>query len=107
MGSACYSIPARPCKMDKLAKENMMKQKKPFDKCPVCGGELVEKEVEKLLRGGVNTAIINVKAEVCLHCGERLYSQETVKLFEEIRKKLERKEVANFQPIGQSFQVTA
>ncbi len=93
--------------MDKLAKENMMKQKKPFDKCPVCGGELVEKEVEKLLRGGVNTAIIKVKAEVCLHCGERLYSQETVKLFEEIRRKLERKEVANFQPIGQSFQVTA
>ncbi len=84
-----------------------MKQTKPFDKCPICGGELVEKEVEKILRGGVNTAIINVKAEVCLHCGERLYSQETVKLFEEIRKKLERKEVANFQPIGQSFQVTA
>ncbi len=93
--------------MDKLAKENMMKQTKPFDKCPVCGGELVEKEVEKLLRGGVHTAILKVRAEVCLHCGERLYSQETVKLFEEIRRKLERKEVANFQPIGQSFQVTA
>ncbi len=84
-----------------------MEQIKPFDKCPVCGGGLQEKEVEKLLRGGVNTAIIKVKAEVCLHCGERLYSQETVKLFEEIRRKLERKEVANFQPIGQSFQVTA
>jgi YgiT-type zinc finger domain-containing protein len=93
--------------MDKLAKENMMKQTKPFDKCPVCGGELVEKEVEKLLRGGVHTAILKVRAEVCLHCGERLYSQETVKLFEEIRRKLERKDVANFQPIGQSFQVTA
>ncbi len=84
-----------------------MEQIKPFDKCPVCGGELQEKEVEKLLRGGVNTAIIKVKAEVCLRCGERLYSQETVKLFEEIRRKLERKEIANFQPIGQSFQVTA
>ena len=84
-----------------------MKQTKPFEKCPVCGGELIEKEVEKLLRGGVNTAILKVKAEVCLHCGERLYSQETVKRFDEIRKKLERKEVANFQPIGQSFQVTA
>jgi len=93
--------------MDKLAKEKMMKQTKPFEKCPVCGGELIEKEVEKLLRGGVNTAILKVKAEVCLHCGERLYSQETVRLFDEIRKKLERKEVANFQPIGQSFQVTA
>ncbi len=84
-----------------------MKQTKPFEKCPVCGGELEEKEVEKLLKGGVHTAIIKVKADVCLHCGERLYSQETVKLFEEIRKKLERKEVANFQPIGQSFKVTA
>ena len=83
-----------------------MKLTKPFDKCPVCGGVLDEKEVEKLLRGGVNTAIIMVRAEVCLHCGERLYSQETVRLFEEVRRKLERKEVANFQPIGQSFKVT-
>jgi YgiT-type zinc finger domain-containing protein len=90
-----------------LAEEKMMKQTKPFEKCPVCGGELEEKEVEKLLRGGANTAIIRVRAEVCLHCGERLYSQETVKRFEEIRRKLERKEVANFQPIGQSFEVTA
>jgi len=73
---------------------------------PRLRGVLDEKEVEKLLRGGVNTAIIMVRAEVCLHCGERLYSQETVRLFEEIRKKLERKEVGNFQPIGQSFKVT-
>jgi len=84
-----------------------MTRTKPFEKCPICGGELVEKDVEKLLRGGVHTAIIKVKAEVCLHCGERLYSQETVKLFEEIRRKLERKDVAGFQPIGQSFEVPA
>jgi YgiT-type zinc finger domain-containing protein len=77
----------------------------PFKKCPVCGGELVEKEVEKLLRGGVHVAVIRVQAEVCLHCGERLYSQETVRLFEEIRSKLERKELETFQPLGQSFQV--
>jgi YgiT-type zinc finger domain-containing protein len=93
--------------MDKLAKEKIMKQTKPFEKCPVCGGELEEKEVEKLLKGGVNIATLKVKADVCLHCGERMYSQETVKLFEDIRRKLEHKEVANFQPIGQSFQVTA
>ncbi|MBU2609956.1 MAG: YgiT-type zinc finger protein, partial [Chloroflexi bacterium] len=42
---------------------------KPFEKCPVCGGELVEKEVEKLLKGGVNTAVLTVRAEVCLLCG--------------------------------------
>jgi len=84
-----------------------MKQKKTFDKCPVCGGDLQEKEVEKLLKGGDNTAMINVRAEVCLHCGERLYSQEAVKCFEEIRRKLERKDVANFKMIGHAYQVTA
>ena len=77
----------------------------PFNKCPVCGGELVEREVEKLVRGGNNIAVIKVKAEVCLHCGERLYSQETVRQFEEIRAKLERQEVKNFQLLGQSFKV--
>ncbi len=76
----------------------------PFQKCPICGGELVEKEVEKLLRGGVHTAVLKVRAEVCLRCGERLYSQETVRRFEEIRAKLERQETVEFQPLGQSFQ---
>lgn len=78
----------------------------PFDKCPLCGGELVEKQVEKLLRGGNNTAVLTVRAEVCLRCGERLYSQETVRRFEEVRTKLERQETAEFQPLGASFQVT-
>ncbi len=79
---------------------------KPFDKCPVCGGELVEKEVEKLLRGGVHTAVLKVHADVCLHCGERLYSIETVRRFNQIRQKLERQEIAEFQPMGQSFQAS-
>ena len=77
----------------------------PFEKCPVCGGELVEKEVEKLLRGGIHTAVMRVRAEICLHCGERLYSQDTVRRFEEIRAKLERQDTADFRPLGQSFQV--
>jgi len=77
----------------------------PFEKCPVCGGELVEKEVEKLLRGGVHTASLKVCAEVCLRCGERLYSQETVQRFEEIRAKLERQETLTFHPMGLSFEV--
>jgi YgiT-type zinc finger domain-containing protein len=79
---------------------------KPFDKCPVCGGELVEKLVEKILRGGNHTAILTVPAEVCLHCGERLYAPEVIKRFEEIRSKLEREEIADFQPVGRAFQVT-
>ena len=77
----------------------------PFPECPVCGGEMVEKEVEKLLRGGANTAVLRVPAEVCLHCGERLYSVETVRRFEQIKAKLERQEVEEFQPLGRSYQV--
>ncbi len=77
----------------------------PFEKCPVCGGEVIEKQVQKLLRGGQHTASITVSAEVCLHCGERLYSLDVVKKFEEIRTKLELQETDQFQPIGQTFEV--
>jgi YgiT-type zinc finger domain-containing protein len=76
-----------------------------FEKCPLCGGELARKQVEKLLRGGKHTAILEVPAEVCLHCGEQLYSPETVRRFEEIRAKLARQDTGEFQPLGQSFRV--
>jgi len=78
----------------------------PFEKCPVCGGEITTKDVEKLLRGGINTASVKVSAEVCLRCGERFYSQETVQCFERIREKLNREEIEGFQQMGQSFRVT-
>ena len=76
-----------------------------FEKCPVCGGELVEKEVEKVLKGGTNTAIVRLKAEVCLHCGERLYTPETISRFETIRKKLTEEDVSEFEPVGKTYQV--
>ena len=66
---------------------------------------MVEKEVEKLLRGGIHTAVLRVNAEVCQRCGERLYSEETVVRFEQIRLKLKQQDVADFKPMGQSFQV--
>jgi len=77
----------------------------PFDKCPVCCGELVEKEVEKLIRGGNNTAIIKVKAEVCTGCGERLYSKNQILFFEEIRDKLEKQDTSDLELIGNTFKV--
>jgi len=76
-----------------------------INKCPICGNEIIEKEVEKLLKGGDNTAVLRVKAEVCLHCGERLYSKETILRFEEIRNKLEKQDTSEFKPIGKSYQV--
>jgi YgiT-type zinc finger domain-containing protein len=86
-----------------LAKKE--KEMIPFKKCPVCGSEVVKKKVEKLLRGGNNVAVLKVQAEVCLHCGERLYSQEIVQRFEEIRTKLERQEVEDFKLLGKSFRI--
>lgn len=77
-----------------------------FQQCLVCNGELVEKDVQKLLRGGLHTAVLRVKAEVGLQCGERLYVEETVRRFEEIRQKLKNQQTEEFIPLGQSFQVS-
>ena len=74
-----------------------------FEKCPICGGEIVEREVEKVLKGGSNTAILKVKAEVCVHCGERLYSPDTISRFEDIGEKLAQENVSEFEPIGKTF----
>ena len=78
---------------------------KPFENCPVCGGELETKQVEKLLRGGGNTVSIKVSAEVCLHCGERLYTEDVVRTFEEIRGKLQKRDFSHLKTLGQSFTV--
>jgi YgiT-type zinc finger domain-containing protein len=66
---------------------------------------MIEKEVEKLLRGGNHTAALRVVADVCLHCGERLYSPATVERFDQIRAKLETGETGAFQAVGQTFVV--
>ena len=76
--------------------------KKP-KKCPNCQGELTTKQVEKILKGGVNTAIVQVEAEVCLNCGERLYKPNVVRQFAQIRAKLKNQETKDFELIGQSF----
>ena len=74
--------------------------------CHACGGPLIEKRVEKLLRGGVHTAVVEVEAEVCQRCGEQLFRPEIVRRLEEIRVKLANQETAEFVPIGQTFQVS-
>lgn len=75
------------------------------EKCPRCGGQIVERNIKEILSGGIHTAFVTVRAGVCLHCGERLYSPETVRQFEEIESKLERQETDEFQPIGKTFEV--
>jgi len=75
------------------------------DKCPLCGSELVVEEVEKLLKGGKDVALVKVPAGVCKKCGEIVYEAETVKRFQEIREKLKKGQVAQFTPLGNSYKV--
>jgi YgiT-type zinc finger domain-containing protein len=82
-----------------------MTERADHDVCPACGGPLTRRQVEKLLRGGVHTAVMHVDADVCERCGERLYDGEVVRQFEEVREKLARQDTAAFTPLGQSFQV--
>lgn len=87
-----------------MALENRFKEA--FAVCPVCGGELVDKRVVKLLRGGTDTATIEVDALVCQRCGERLYPEETVRLFERIRTKLRRGQTDSMTLVGNSYEAT-
>lgn len=66
---------------------------------------MIEKDVEKLLKGGFNTALLHVKAEVCLKCGERLYSMDVINKFNDVRTKLAADEVNEFHELGRSFEV--
>lgn len=64
-----------------------------FEECAVCGGEIVERKVEKVLRGGNRAKSVKIKAEVCLRCGERFYGPKAKKRFDEIRAKLKASDV--------------
>ena len=77
----------------------------PFSKCPMCGCELVRQQTEKLLRGGTTLATMTVDAEVCLHCGEKPYSSDTIRSFDQIRRKLDQQQFAEFEVIGRAFRV--
>ncbi len=79
-----------------------------LDKCPRCGfDDVIEKNVDKVILGSEDVAVITVPAEVCLHCGERLYNADTVLRFDLVRKKLASREVEGFQPVGRYFRVPA
>ena len=87
--------------MDRLeGEEEIMKYP---EKCPRCGGEVVEKEVKEVLQGGNHTALLTVHAGICLHCGERLYTPETVRQFEKIEEKLKQQDTESFQVVGTTF----
>ena len=75
-------------------------------KCPRCGfDDRIEKNVDEVLRGGDDAAVVKVLAKVCLHCGERTYTSDIFYRFGAIRKMLARGEVEEFQVVGRYFRV--
>ena len=73
--------------------------------CPRCGGRVFQKQIKKLLRGGVNTAVVNTVADVCEHCGESMYPIKQVLEFERIEAQLESGDTDEFRPLGRTFEV--
>ena len=77
----------------------------PIERCPFCSGEVNQKTVTEVVRGGGNTATLTVNALVCQRCGERFYDPETIKKFEAIKADLESQKTEDLKPVGQAFEV--
>ena len=73
--------------------------------CPICGGELIDKQVEVLLRGGDHTAVVHVPAFKCVYCREVLYVASIAREFERITSQLSRGDTDDFKPLGRVFEV--
>jgi YgiT-type zinc finger domain-containing protein len=78
---------------------------KATETCPVCSGKLVKKEVEKFVKGNGDTAVLKIKAEVCLHCGMRFYPPAVIARFAEVKRKLEKGQTKSFVLTGKSYKV--
>ena len=72
-----------------------------LSKCMRCGSsDLEDREVEKLVRGGDDVAVLRVPATVCRHCGERYFPNEVVRSLEATRHDLADGNVRRFRPLG-------
>lgn len=97
-------------------------------KCPVCGGGLEVKEVEKVViasfqeercsnrsldgsrkpeTAGSDAAILIVEAGVCHRCGERVYSKETHELIQRVRKSLREGDRKDLEKVGDTYRYRA
>lgn len=75
--------------------------------CFTCGHDDAYelREVDEPVTAGRNTAIVRIKVGVCRFCGERLLDLPTRARLEEVRDRLERGEVAGFEPVGVTYRV--
>lgn len=78
--------------MDRLQKA---KGKLSLDVCPMCGGQTEERIVDLFEDLNGQMALIKgIHAEVCLQCGERLYSEAELRRIEDAREKIRSKKLS-------------
>lgn len=79
-----------------------------LSKCPTCGSkELKEKTIDHEVKGGNNIVFVEVKVEACNSCGEVLFTEDQVRLFEKVRNKLKNDQTEDFIPIGKNFRLAS
>lgn len=58
--------------------------------CPRCGGKTADRSVDVLESiGGKLVILRGISAEVCVRCGQRLYSGEEMRKMEKLRERIE------------------
>lgn len=66
--------------------------------CPICGGRIDERIVDLLENLDSGMALIKgIHAEVCVQCGEKLYTEAEMRRIEDARRKIRNKELI---PVG-------
>ncbi len=75
-------------------------------KCAICGGKVEEQEIsEEVVRVGNDFVIVeNVKAGVCVECGERYYPPGVVDRLRDIERSIrDRKRLKKLDVIGSTY----
>ena len=63
-------------------------------KCVVCNSSNIEtKSVEEEIKSDKDILLMPLEVLVCLSCGERYYDRNTMKKIEEMRSKLQRRDL--------------
>lgn len=76
-------------------------------KCAICGGKVEEREVSEEVRVGNDFVVIeNVRAGVCVECGERYYPPGVVDRLRNIERSImDRKRIKELDLIGSTYRL--
>lgn len=73
-----------------------------LSKCFRCGAtDIQERLIEELVRQGPYVVALRLPANVCSSCGERYFDRERATQLEDIRRRLEHRELAGFRVTGE------